>query len=196
MTKRRVHSFLLIALAAVILPCFALAADLNIDIGKSVFGLPPDARQADIRKLFGEPAATITMNQQRHGLLYGTNILLIFDRDRLWQARTWFVQPWSPQLYHGWLQYVPPTTTRSGDAVSGFTVNGQLKLGAKRDAMEKLLGKALLDADEFSAVANFADTEVWLGYAYPDESNPQRTMSTQTVVSLVVEFKSNSSSAP
>jgi hypothetical protein len=169
------------------------AADLNIALdasgSQSVFGLSAAAKESEFRQLLGEPAAVIAMNKQRHGLLYGTNILLIFAGDKLWQARTWFVPPWSPQLYQGWLQYVLPVTTRDG-AISSFTVNRNLKLGGKRAPLEKMLGQSVLDADEFSTVARFGDADVWLGYAYPDEGDAKRSVATQTVVSLVVEYRS------
>jgi hypothetical protein len=54
--------------------------------------------------------------------------------------------------------------------------------------MEKLLGQGVMDADEFSTVARFGNADVWLGYAYPDEGDAKRSVLTQTVVSLVVEY--------
>lgn len=189
MATRRTPRLLLLALCTT-QPLFAADLDIAVDAtgSKSIFGLPPQAREADLRRLLGEPAAVIAMSKQRHGLLYGTNLMLIFDNDRLWQARTWFINAWSPQLYHGWLQYIPPATTRTGLSFSSFSINQGLKLGAKRAAMEQLLGKAYVDAHEFSTVARYGDAEVWLGYAYPEESDAKRDMSTQTVVSLVIEY--------
>ncbi len=125
----------------------APAADtvLDIDPGRSVLGLSVDAKPAKFRKALGAPAAEIAMTGDRRGLPYGRNMLLVFNGDTLWEARTWQNRNWTPQLFHEWLQYVP-------DTGQSFSVAGEFSVGMRRDALEQQLGQRLLDEDEFSLV--------------------------------------------
>jgi hypothetical protein len=129
------------------------------------------------------------MSEGRHALLYGRSVLLVFSHDRLWQARTWADDGLSPQIFHGWLQYLP-----AASAITGFSVNGRLRVGDRREAAEAAIAGGDGDGDEHSHVQHVPGADVWLGYAYDDDvhTDADRDVKRQRVVSLVVEFSARS----
>jgi hypothetical protein len=164
------------------------ARELDIALGRSAFGLPLTAPERDFRRILGEPTAVFPMTDGRHALLYGNSVLLIFAHDRLWQARTWADAGWSPQIFHGWLQYVPAAPS----AITSFSVDGKLRVGDRREAAEAAITGRDGDGDELSHVEHVSGADVWLGYAYDDDvaTDEDRDVKRQRVVSLVVEFTS------
>jgi len=154
----------------------------DIEPGKSVLGLPADAKQLDFRRALGVPAAEIAMTEGRRGLLYGRNLLLVFSGEELWEARTWEIRGWTPQLFHEWLQYVPDTNP-------AFSVAGEFQLGMHRDVLARKLGARLLDEDEFSLLFRLGPATVWFGFEYDaGVTDATRSPATQRIVSMTVSF--------
>ena len=58
-------------------------AELQVHVGKAVFGLPLSASPAAFVERLGVPTADLPLRQGRRGLLYGNALLLEFEMPEL-----------------------------------------------------------------------------------------------------------------
>jgi hypothetical protein len=158
------------------LDALAQAASYDITPGKTVLGLKPSSSEAQFRALLGEPDGFIRMSPDRHALLYGQRMMLIFWRDALWQARTWDVPRLAPELGQGWLRYIRPREPQVT-----FSVMQGLRIGESRESLQALAREFQVDGDETSDLFKVGDMEIFVGYgserASPGRASPQRVIS-------------------
>lgn len=184
MLKHGLAALVLLGSAFITAP--VLADTLDINPGHAVLGLTTSATEADFRKKLGEPDSVIAMSSDRHGLLYGQNVMLVFKKGRLWEARTWLMKGWSTELFHEWVQYLPKRKTGFSD----FTVDGgKYRVGQRREEVEKKIRGMDGDGDEYSIIVSKSHAEVWFGFEYDDAPGAERDVKQQKVSSLVVRFQ-------
>lgn len=139
-------------------------AELQVHVGKAVFGLPLSASPAAFVERLGVPTADLPLRQGRRGLLYGNALLLEFEGETLREVRCWKVEQFTDDLFLGWLQHVEPM-----DDLQGFVVDDQLRLGMPRTHVSAFLAGLEGDGDERSDVRIKNGQQLWLGYgAAPD----------------------------
>jgi hypothetical protein len=136
-------------------------AELNLQTGGEVFGLPPSAPFVE---RLGAPTAELPLQQGRRGLLYGNALLLVFEGELLREVRCWKVEQFTDELFVGWLQDVQ----RKGQP-EGFVVDDQLRLGMPRQQVGAFLAGLEGTGDERSDLLVKNGRQIWLGYgAAPD----------------------------
>lgn len=158
-------------------------AELQVQVGKAVFGLAPSAPKSAFIERLGPPTAELPLRQGRRGLLYGNSLLLTFEGETLREVRCWLVQQFTDDLFLGWMHQVEP---RSG--MPGFVVDERLRLGMPREQVNAFLAGLLGDGDERSDVRIKNGQQLWLGYGPAPDYHLGDDPEQQVLVSISLDF--------
>lgn len=158
------------------------AEELNVVSGTEAFGLPATATRAQFVERLGPPTAELPMYGKRRGLLYGNSMMLVFLGDRLREVRCWELGGYADSLFLGWMQDVGPR-----GANWRFSLDGQLRLGQRREETGPWLQGLEGTGDERSDLVVKNGSEVWLGYGFEPEYR-QDDEEQPVLVSITVHF--------
>ncbi|WP_235983567.1 hypothetical protein [Aquipseudomonas guryensis] len=161
-------------------------AELQVQAGKGVFGLPPSAPPAAFIERLGSPTAELPLRQGRRGLLYGNSLLLEFEGETLREVRCWKLEQFTDDLFLGWLQQVEPRAD-----MQGFVVDDRLRLGMPRAQVSALLVGLEGDGDERSDVRIKNGQQLWLGYGAAPDYHLGDDPEQQVLVSITVQFNAH-----
>lgn len=158
-------------------------AELQVHVGKAVFGLPSSAPKAAFLERLGPPTAELPLRQGRRGLLYGNALLLAFEGETLREVRCWKQEQFTSDLFLGWLQTVEPRAD-----MQGFVVDERLRLGMPREQVSAFLAGLEGDGDERSDVRIKNGQQLWLGYGSAPDYQLGDDPGQQVLVSISLGF--------
>lgn len=161
-------------------------AELQVHVGKAVFGLPPSAPKAAFIERLGPPTAELPLRQGWRGLLYGNGLLLAFEGETLREVRCWKIEQFTSDLFLGWLQQVEPRAD-----LQDFVVDDRLRLGMPRAQVSAWLTGLEGDGDERSDVRIKNGQQLWLGYGRAPDYHLGDDPEQQVLVSISLRFNSH-----
>lgn len=173
----------MVAILLLLVGSDSVRAELQVHVGKAVFGLPPSAAKAAFIERLGPPTAELPLRQGRRGLLYGNSLLLAFEGERLREVRCWKIEQFTSDLFLGWLQQVEPRAD-----LQGFVVDDRLRLGMPREQVSAFLAGLEGDGDERSDVRIKNGQQLWLGYGRAPDYQLGDDPGQQVLVSISVRF--------
>ena len=126
--------------------------------GKSICDVPLDSSQERLVEQLGAPDGVIRLGAERTGLMYGSRLMLIY-----WKKKLWEIHAWDPQLNLSFWEYVRNQTPADPMVLTFKNVVPWGKTRAQMDALK--VWPQPIAADAYSDIREIGTTQLTVTYS-------------------------------